>query len=277
MSDDWKTLNRANWEERTGLHLGPRGYDLSSHKQGKGRLDAIVEAELGAVAGLRILHLQCHIGDDTIALAQRDAAELVGVDFSPAAIAAARDLAAACGLDNVRFVESDVLEAASVLAGAGTFDLVFTTWGTVTWLPDLRAWARTIAHFLRPGGALYFADAHPTALVFDDVDGATDAQGRPAWFVPYFERAPLRLDNKLDYADPSSPIVASRTIEWMHPLSEILAALRAEGLRLDMLNEHPRIPWKMFSSLVREEGRMWTWPDRPWLPLSLSLRAVKQP
>ncbi len=101
--DDWRALNLANWEERTAIHLGLGGYDLSSHRAGQGSLDAIVEAELGSVAGLRVLHLQCHIGDDSIAVAQRGASEVVGVDFSTAAISAARDLAREVGATNARF------------------------------------------------------------------------------------------------------------------------------------------------------------------------------
>lgn len=197
------------------------------------------------------------------------------MDFSPASLAAARALAAECGVANVRFVEGDVLEAARTLPELGRFDLVFTTWGTVTWLPDLGAWARTIAHFLKPGGAFYFADAHPSALVFDDMGGATDAQGRPAWFIPYFERAALPIVDKIDYADPSTPIAASRTIQWMHPLADILGSLRDAGLRLDWLHEHSRLTWRLFPSLVHDADRLWTWPDRQWLPLALSLRAIK--
>lgn len=277
MSARWRDLNRANWDERTALHVGPRGYDLSSQRAGRGRLDAIVEAELDSVAGLRVLHLQCHIGDDTISIAQRGASQVVGVDFSPAALRAARALAAETGAANASFVESDVLQAPEAMPERkGAFDLVFTSWGTITWLPDLDAWARTIAFFLRPGGALYFADAHPAALVFDDMGGATDPQGRPAWFIPYFDRGPHPLDDKIDYADPSTPIQASQTIQWMHPLADILAALRGAGLRLDRLSEHPRLTWRLFPSLVRDDDGLWTWPDRQWLPLALSLRAKRE-
>ncbi len=114
------------------MHLGPGGYDVSSQRAGRGRLDAISEAELGSVVGLRVLHLQCHIGDDSIAIAQRGAAEVVGVDFSPPAVQAAQALAAECGVANARFVLSDVLEAPAALPGeAGKFDLLFTTWGTI--------------------------------------------------------------------------------------------------------------------------------------------------
>ena len=274
MAEDWRALNRANWDERVPVHLGPGGYDLDALRAGAGRLDAIAEAELGPVTGLRVVHLQCHIGDDTLTLAQRGAAEVVGVDFSPAAIEAARALAAELTLPNTRFVLSDLYDAPAAVGGQpSAFDLAFATWGTICWLPDVHAWARVAAHLLRPGGALYFADSHPAALVFDDL--AADARGRPGWFAPYFDRAPLVVDDPSDYSDPSARIANSRTVEWVHPLSDILGALRAAGLRLEWLHEHARLPWRMFRGLVRDADGLWTWPDRPWLPLSLSLRAVR--
>lgn len=273
MTEDWRILNRANWDERTAVHLGPGGYDLSSHRAGAGRLDAIVEAELGSVAGLRVLHLQSHIGHDSIAIAQRGASEVVGVDFSPAAVTAAAALAAELGA-KARFVASDLYAAPAALPGHGSgFDLVFTTWGTICWLPDLPGWARVIAHFLRPGGALYFADAHPAALVFDDAAGTADDEARPGWLVPYFERRPQIFDDPSDYADATARLVSSRTVQWMHPLADVLEALRLAGLRLEWLHEHPRVAWRMFAGLVRDADGLWTWPKRPWLPLALSLRA----
>ncbi len=272
---DWRRLNRANWEERTALHLGPRGYDVTPHLAGRGRLDAIVEAEIGDVAGLSILHLQCHIGDDSVALAQRGAARVVGIDFSPAAIAAARDLAARCGLSDLRFVESDVLEApAAMPEEEGRFDLVFTSWGTIGWLPDLDRWAAAIAFALRPGGRLYFADAHPACLIFDEA-GQGGGGGCPGWFAPYLGRQFIPFEDAIDYADPSRPLANSATIVHLHPLSDILGALRRAGLRLDWLQEHARLTWAPFSGLVRDADGLFTWPDKPWLPLALSLVAVK--
>ena len=277
MDQDWRALNRANWDERVPIHLGPHGYDLSSQRAGAGRLDAIVEAELGPVAGLRVLHLQCHLGDDSVAIAQRGAAEVVGVDFSPAAIAAATALASECNSPQARFVLSDVLEAPAVMPQAARrFDLVFTSWGTICWLPDIEAWARSVAFFLKPGGALYFADAHPLIRCFDAAGGALDAEGRPLCAIPYLERAPLIFDDPADYMDETARLANSRTVEWMHTLADILGALREAGLRLDWLHEHPRLVWRMFPTLVRDAEGMWTWPDRPWLPLALSLRAVRE-
>jgi SAM-dependent methyltransferase len=128
-----------------------------------------------------VLHLQCHFGKDSLVLAGRGA-EVTGLDFSGLAVETARSLAAELGLA-ARFVQADLYDAPAAIPGPASFDLVYTTWGTITWLPDLAGWARVVAHFLRPGGALYFADAHPAVLVFDDMAGV-DAGGRHGWFMP---------------------------------------------------------------------------------------------
>jgi SAM-dependent methyltransferase len=275
MTEDWRALNLANWNERTPHHLRSALYDFTTHRAGRGQLDSIVEAELGPVTGLRILHLQCHLGDDSLALAQRGAAEVIGIDFSRPAIEAARELSRDCGAANTRFIESDLYAAPNALPGhEGAFDLVFTSWGVIGWLPDIAGWARVVAHFLRPGGAFYFAEAHPAALVFDGT--ARDGEDpRPDWLVPYFERAPRSFDDPTDYADPETRLANSRTVQHLHPLSDILGALRDAGLSLDWLREHRGVPWQMFPFLVRGDDRLWTWPREAWLPLSLSLRAVK--
>jgi SAM-dependent methyltransferase len=160
-TDDWREVNRANWDERVDVHL--QAYDLRALRAGHGRLNAIEEEELGSVAGLRVLHLQCHFGNDTLALAQRGA-EVVGLDFSPAAITAARRLTDELGLaTRARFVLADLYEAPDAIPEAGAFDLVYVTWGALCWLPDIPRWARIVAHFLRPGGTLYHAEGHPAA------------------------------------------------------------------------------------------------------------------
>jgi SAM-dependent methyltransferase len=271
MSDDWRALNQANWDERVAVHLGPGGYDLTSLRAGHGRLHGIENAELGDVTGLRVLHLQCHFGNDTLALAQRGA-EVTGIDFSPAAITAARALAAELGIA-ARFVLSDLYDAPQALPEPGSFDLVFTTWGTITWLPDVRRWAEVVAYYLRPGGALYFADAHPVAYVFDDMNAGPD--GNPGLFMPYCERAPLISDDPSDYADPNATLLNHRQINWLHPLADMLDALKRAGMQLDWLHEHPRVAWRMFRCLVADTEGCWHWPGRPWLPLSVSLRAVR--
>src|SRR5215468_5975082 len=165
----WRDANRANWDERVGVHLGPGGYDLSALRAGRGHLHEIEENELGDVRGLRVLHLQCHFGCDSLTLAQRGA-EVVGIDFSRSAIEAARKLTAELGLTaRARFVEADLYEAPAAVAEPASFDRVFVTWGAITWLPDIARWARVVAHFLKPGASLYLAEGHPAALVFDDM------------------------------------------------------------------------------------------------------------
>ena len=263
----WREANRANWDERVAVHM--RAYDLAPLRAGRGRLFPIEARELGSVAGKRVLHLQCHIGSDTLTLAQMGA-DVTGVDFSAPAIAAARGLAAELGLA-ARFVEADLYAAPEMLGEAGGFDLVFTTWGTICWLPDIAGWARVVAHFLKPAGALYFADAHPAALVFDeDVPGAA---GFPGFFAPYFGDGPLILDDARDYADPAARLAHVRTFQYMHMVGEVVSALIGAGLRLEFLHEHPAVPWRMFAPLERDRDGLYRWPDKAWLPLSYSLMA----
>lgn len=269
---DWRTLNRAQWDERTGIHLAEgRYYDLGPLRAGHGRLHAIEESELGPVDGLRVLHLQCHFGADTLALAQRGAT-VVGLDFSPAAIDAARALASDLGLaDRARFVLSDLYDARAAIPEPASFDLVYVTWGTVCWLPDVAGWAAIVAHFLKPGGRLYYADVHPLSWMHDDAAALPD--GRPGWFLPYLGRTAHCLPDQRDYADPRARLENDVKVEWLHPLSDILNGLIGAGLRLEWLHEHARLPWRMFRMLERRDDGEWQWPDRPWLPLAVSLQA----
>jgi SAM-dependent methyltransferase len=271
---DWHSLNQANWDERVPIHLNaPNAYGLTRLRAGTETLDPIAAEVLGSVDGLKVLHLQCHFGMDSLTIA-RDAASVTGVDFSPPAIATARSLATELGFaDRARFVEANVYDALSALPEPGTFDRVFVSWGALCWLPDIAAWARIVAAFLAPGGFLALAEAHPIIYVFDDA--AATADGRPGWYVPYFGREPLLLENTEDYADPTIRLRNRRTVEFLHPLSDIVTALLAAGLRIDRFQEHDNMVWKMFDCLVKRARDEYSWPDRPWLPLSFSLRAVK--
>ena len=269
---DWRAANRANWDERVGVHLGAGGYDLAALRAGRGRLNAIEEAELGSVDGLRVLHLQCHFGRDTLTLAQRGA-DMVGLDFSAPAIAKARELAVELKLESrARFVEADLYDATSAIPEPQAYDLVYVTWGAITWLPDIRRWAEIVAHFLKPGGALYFAEGHPVALVFDD--GKRLADGMPGYFAPYFQREPVVTEDPTDYADRSARLRNATQYNWMHPIGSVVTALLEAGLRLDWLHEHDAVTWKMFEMLVEGPDGLYRWPDKPWLPLSFSLRAI---
>ena len=175
-----------------------------------------------------MLHLQCHFGADTLSLAQRGAT-VVGLDFSGAAIAAARDLAARARPCRPRALrEADLYDAPAAIAEPASFDLVYTSWGVTCWLPDIRRWAEIVAQFLKPGGRFYYADAHPAAYVFDD--DARLADGRPGYFAPYFGRQPLVLVEHKDYADPTAHLANATNVEWLHPLSDIVGGLIDAGL-----------------------------------------------
>lgn len=271
---NWRALNRANWDERVAVHLKSPGYDLKHLRAGRGVLNPVDEAEIGEVEGLRVLHLQCHFGADTLCLAQRGAT-VVGLDFSGAAIDAARTLAGELGLsDRARFVQADLYDAPAALAEPAAFDLVYTSWGVTCWLPDIRRWAEIVAQFLKPGGRFYYADAHPAAYVFDDLTRLAD--GRPGYFAPYFERQPIVMANPKDYADPRAYLANATSVEWLHPLSDIVGGLIDAGLSLDWLHEHAQLPWRMFEMLVQKDDGDWHWPDRQWLPLAMSLQARRR-
>jgi SAM-dependent methyltransferase len=215
-----------------------------------------------------------------LALLQGKGAGFVaGVDFSPPAIAAARRLAdeLSIGEDRACFVLSNVYDAPAVYPRGGEFDLAFVTWGAINWLPDIRAWAKVVSYYLKPGtGRLYLAEGHPAALVFDDLRRSAD-NGLPGFLVPYFgpHDVPLVFDSDRDYSDPEARLVHTRTYEWTHPLSLILEALQGAGLQLEFLHEHDAVPWRMFEILREDPDGMFRWPSERWLPLSFSLQARK--
>jgi SAM-dependent methyltransferase len=270
---DWRAVNRAHWDESVEVHLGPRGYDLSDLRNGHAQLDAIVEAELPPVSGEHVLHLQCHFGRDSLVLAQRGA-EVVGLDFSTPAIAAARQLTEELNLKSqAHFVQADLYDAPTAVPKPHDFGLVFVTWGAICWLPDIRRWAQIVANFIKPGGSLYLAEGHPTALVFDSSTGLPD--GRPGYYVPYFLEGPLIQDDPRDYVDDAARLKNARQYTFMHPLSSVITGLVEAGLTLKWLHEHDAITWRMFDNLVQGADGLYRWPDEPWLPLSFSLLASR--
>ena len=151
---------------------------------------------------------------------------------------------------------------------------MFVTWGAIGWLPDIRRWAQIVAHFLKPGGLLYLAEAHPAALVFDDAASLPD--GRPGFLAPYFSREPVVLDVTKDYVDETATLRNATTYTWIHPLGDIISSLLAAGLTLDWFHEHDAVTWRMFKILTQDAEGLWRWPDRPWLPLAFSLRAARR-
>ena len=271
---EWHRANRANWDERVGVHIGPGGYDLSHLRAGRGRFNTIEEAELPPVKGKRVVHLQCHFGADSLALAQRGA-EVIGLDFSAPAIEVARRLASELGLaDRVGFVHADLYDALEAVPAPHGFDMVFVTWGAICWLPNITRWAEIVAALLRPGGSLYLAEGHPTAYVFDDATRSPD--GMPGLFAPYFSREPVVSEDPHDYVDPNARLANATIYNWIHTLGDVVTSLIASGMNLDWLHEHDAVAWRMFRILVEDASGLYRWPDKPWLPLAFSLSATRR-
>lgn len=259
--------NRANWDERVAIHLRDTSgiYRLDDLRAGKDVLGPIESAELGDIAGLRVLHLQCHFGIDTICLARRGG-EVTGLDFSAAALEAARSLSAELDV-GTRFVEGNVYDAQAV-AGAG-YDLVFTSWGTIGWMPDIDKWAAAVAGCLAPGGRFYIADAHPTLYMLEERDGRLEVTFD--WRTP--RDKPIVETLAESYAGDDTAIENRVTYGWNHPLSDIFAALQGNGLRIDWLREHEMIPWRAFASMEREGSQFVQAKGQVRVPLAFSLSA----
>jgi SAM-dependent methyltransferase len=224
---DWTRENLLGWDERAPAHAASPGYALDRFVADPEFLSDVVRFDLprlGDVRGLRGVHLQCHIGTDTVSLA-RLGARMTGLDYSAAAIEQARGLAAAIGAD-VDFVVSDVHDALDVLEPGG-FDLVFTGIGALCWLPDIRAWAAVVSRLLRPGGRLFLREGHPVLWSVDP----TKNDGTLLIVDPYVERPePVTYDEPGTYVETDVDFVHTVSHSWNHGLGEIITALLDEGL-----------------------------------------------
>ena len=231
--DAYFKVNLNHWNELTPIHEKSAFYDVQGFKTGKLSLTAIELEELGDVSGKSLLHLQCHFGLDTLSWA-RLGARATGVDFSDKALALARSLAQELGIE-AKFVLSNIYDLPGALDEQ--FDVVFTSYGVLSWLPDLEGWARVISHFLKLGGTFYMVELHPFAGVFYDGEDATDLQVR----YPYFHAPePMKFEpeGSGSYADRSAT-VTTPNFEWSHSLGDVLNSLISAGLRTEFLHEFP--------------------------------------
>lgn len=235
--------NKEHWNAKVRHHVASKFYDVEGFLAGGDSLTPFELELLGDVRGKRVLHLQCHFGQDTIALARRGAVA-TGLDFSDAALVEARALAARCGV-SVDFVEANVLDPQPALDGL--FDIVFTSYGTIGWLPGLQPWAANIVRYLKPGGRFVFVEFHPVVWMFDD------HFTRVAY--PYFNREEIITTEDGTYADRSAPI-RTTTHGWNHGLGEVLDVLLRAGLRIDRFNEHDGSPFDCFAHTVQGEDRL---------------------
>jgi SAM-dependent methyltransferase len=269
---DYLAANVALWDELTGIHEKSAYYDVAGFLAGKSSLGRIECEELGPlVEGKSLLHLQCHFGLDTLSWA-RLGATVTGADFSGKAIALARRLASEAGLP-ATFVESDIYKLPRVLPGR--FDIVFTSWGVLIWLPDLARWARLIADYLDPGGTFYIAEFHPFAFTLDD-EADYPLVGRDFYFHRPEPHA-WENDGTGSYADPAAHVEAPIQYEWNHPLGEIVTALLEAGLTIDYLHEFPFTPGTLdWPALVTgEDGATRVRGLEEQFPISFTLRATK--
>ena len=249
---DHLDVNRALWDSRAAAHATSSDYGLDRFRGDRSAISDVVRFDrplLGDVSGLRTVHLQCHIGTDTLSL-HRLGADVVGLDLSPASLEQARGLAHETGA-GIEYVESDVYGASDVLA-VGSFDLVYTGIGALCWLPSIDRWAETVASLLRPGGRLFVRDMHPMLAALDVVEGAIALQ------FPYFEvTEPLVFTDGETYAETDVELPALPSREWSHGIGETVSALSRHGLRVGLLAEHDSVPW------VPLPGFMAPHPDHP--------------
>ncbi|MEJ5912991.1 class I SAM-dependent methyltransferase [Pseudokineococcus sp. 1T1Z-3] len=269
MSTDPVAANIHAWDGRVADHLV--AYGAEAFADDPTALRAETEVQLlaphlpgGSLEGLDVVHLQCHIGVDTISLARRGA-RAVGTDLSGEAVAAARALAARAGTSDVTFVRCRNEDAPDVLGRE--FDVVLTSVGVLAWLSDLDSWARAVARLLRPGGVFLVYDAHPMlyALEYERDDGQL-VLGKP-----YFAReTPVEISDGLTYAAPAR---ADVTYEWPHHLAEVLTAVLQAGLRIEAFGEHRTMPWAALPGMDRTERGFALPPGSPECPLMFSLVA----
>ncbi|MGB3685824.1 MAG: class I SAM-dependent methyltransferase [Ornithinimicrobium sp.] len=272
--------NQANWDERAGIHAGSDFYGIKALIEDPAMSTDVVAPDVavmmrhlpgGSLQGLDLIHLQCHIGSDTLALA-RTGARVTGVDFSPASLAAARDIARRADAD-IRYVESNIEHAAQAVGEQ--FDVVYTSIGAICWLPDLDVWAANVAALLRPGGLFYIRDSHPMLHTLDDM-------GHSPFTVTsrYFANSSTQgFDDYQTYTGgESASLQNTRSYDWPHAMSETVQALLDAGLRLRLLDEGRSLPWEALPQMRREGDNEDYVLDPPWderIPLTFTIIATK--
>lgn len=261
--DEIFNANKNAWNKRTGVHKDSLFYDVASFKAGKSTLNANELDELGDVKGKSLLHLQCHFGMDSLSWA-REGALVTGVDLSDEAIKYAEQLSTETGI-RAEFVCCNVYDLKEHLNKQ--YDIVFTSYGVIGWLPDLEKWASIIAHFLKPGGTFYMVEFHPVIWMFDD-----DFK-----YIKYpYHNADIIIESKTGtYAEPGSAIEYNE-YSWNHSLSEVINALIKNGMHIQGLNEYPFSYYNCFNNA--EQGKDGHWRIKGLedkIPMMYAVKAKK--
>jgi SAM-dependent methyltransferase len=262
-NDKYFEVNKATWNEKVNIHAKSKMYDLDAFKQGKSSLMAYEVRALGNVKGKSLLHLQCHFGQDTLSWS-RLGAQCVGVDISEEGIALAKQLNVELNL-NADFVCCNVLDTSKHIDK--TFDIVFTSYGVIGWLPDLKPWGQMIAERLKHGGTFYMVEFHPIVWMFDY------KEGQPIMKYGYMQDEVIYEEYEGTYADTNSKMI-SKEYGWNHGLSAVINALTEAGLHIEYLNEHNESPYNVLPNLVTTEAGMFTTKDNLY-PLIFEVKARK--
>tara|TARA_B100000949_G_scaffold37542_5_gene31559 strand:- start:3595 stop:4416 length:822 start_codon:yes stop_codon:yes gene_type:complete len=261
-SEEFET-NRKTWNSKVAVHAESEFYDLENFISGKSSLHKYEIEALGIISGKRLLHLQCHFGQDTLSLA-RLGAKCTGVDISDEAIKLAKQLNAELKLD-AEFVCCNVLDTSKYFSEK--FDIIFTSYGTIGWLPDLKPWAQMITERLKPGGFLYIVEFHPIAWMFDYTVSP------PEMKYGYQQKEAIYEEYEGTYANKDSKIV-SKEYGWNHSLGEVITSLSEAGLQIEYLKEHDASPYNIFPGLEKNREGMFELGNKMY-PLVFEVKAIK--
>ncbi|WP_128429778.1 class I SAM-dependent methyltransferase [Streptomyces cyaneus] len=265
------SANQANWDARTPVHLASRFYGLDQDLDPARWFASFEWDDLGELTGRDVLHLQCHLGTETIAFAQRGA-RAVGLDFSEASVAAANDIAEKSGLD-VTYVQANVYDAVEAL-GRRQFDVVYTGKGALCYLPDLDRWAAVLAQLLRPGGLLYIVEFHPLLNSLGPKPGPGEGPELLLRHDYLGGVGAVHRDATHTYTDGPAVQGATDSYEWMHGIGEVVGALTGAGLTVRRLRESEELPWQRWPQMVRTPSGWWRLPE-PRIPLLYGLLATR--
>ncbi len=262
--ENYLEINRKSWNAKVEPHLKSDFYFVDEFLKGRTSLNSIELELLGDLKDKSVLHLQCHFGQDSISLS-RLAAKVTGIDLSDKAIDEAKKLAQKCGTDT-QFLCTDLYNLPNVLKEK--FDIVFTSYGAIGWLPDLDRWAKVISHFLKPEGKFVMAEFHPVVWMFDD--DFEDVK------YHYFNEKPIVETYEGTYADPSANIV-QEYVMWNHSLGELLQNLIDNNLKINQFNEFDWSPYPCFRHVEEFEKGKWRISKfGNKLPLVFSIEAQKK-
>ncbi|MGO3182290.1 MAG: class I SAM-dependent methyltransferase [Aequorivita sp.] len=257
------SVNKETWNAKVAIHAESEFYDLANFKKGKSSLNQYELEALEDISGKSLLHLQCHFGQDTLCFS-RIGAKCTGIDISDEGIKLAKQLNAELKLD-ANFVSCNVLDTSEYVSEK--FDIVFTSYGAIGWLPDLKPWAKMISERLKPGGFFYIVEFHPIAWMFDYTVLP------PIMKYGYQQKDAIYEEYEGTYANPNSKML-SKEYGWNHSLGEVITSLSNAGLHIEYLKEHDASPYYIFPGLVKNDVGMFELTDKTY-PLVFEIKANK--